>query len=88
MSETSKLFNKLLISKHKFVKSNTIKSRSNFHKSPELLPLKGENPFPLFIDFDGNIVFKRGQIETRFQEEVLKKGGCELHLLLLSQGML
>ena len=32
-------------------KKDTLNSGSDLHKSPELIPLKGENPFPLFIDF-------------------------------------
>ena len=55
-----------------FVKSDTIKSGSDLHKSPKLLPLKEKNFFPHFLLISmWNIVFKREQIETRLQEEVL-----------------
>ena len=61
------------------------KSGRHFHKNLELLLLEEKNFSRSFLLISmWNIVFKREQIETRWQEGVLEKRGCELHLQMLT----
>ena len=49
------------------------KSGSVFHKSPELLPLKSEKCFPLFVDFRLLCTIKEKHFKGRGKKEI-KKG--------------